>query len=253
MSKKAKRVTVFAPIGLLVGILGTWWWYEPTSSLPVRKFSPTYWKWGGTLLMRSETPEGENLLFDHVPGPPNPVTPLPAPVGRNRTIYRYRRGLHLLDSLSGTAWDEATTPIVDCAAQDAASASPFGINDEHRLRFRRNLFESDRIPTAGKAALGIAASPDKEFVAVISARGMRRNLSPVPFLGGGLRPAGQHYHEVFDRLTGKRVGEAVPIPAIGALGPCWSADGRYVVYADVQLFDIVIVEVPSVQAVEEEP
>ena len=93
--------------------------------------------------------------------------------------------------------------------------------------------------TVGEFAAKVTLSHDGAVVCVLTADGPKRPRSSIrdPWFGGTFGGGfyGQHYVECF-RLPGMTpTGDAVRIPFTTVDGidmPCWSADGRFLVYAN---------------------
>ena len=54
--------------------------------------------------------------------------------------------------------------------------------------------------------------------------------------GGGGYPRGPFYHEVFNRITGAKIGPTYTLAPPGemvTLSYCWEAQGKYVIYHDM--------------------
>jgi hypothetical protein len=154
-------------------------------------------------------------------------------------IYRYDSATGRLDGASEDAWRDAGGEVVDCDRQSAASAAPFVLD----ARERTLRWHDRAVAVAGRTVLLLAAAPDGDRVAVLSARGSVAE-SVLPFLAR-TGTSGQHYHQVFSRRDAAEQGEAVGLPMTSesvALAGCWSADGQNVVYTDVLYNHLCIVQ-----------
>jgi hypothetical protein len=186
---------------------------------------------GAALLLRHRTTV--QRLHEDYPGSDPGVDP------GQPAIYRYDPASTRLDAVAEDAWRDAGGEVVDCDRQSAASAAPFVLDaSERTLRWRDRA-----VAVAGRTVLVLAAGPDGDRVAVLSARGSVAE-SVLPFLAR-TGTAGQHYHQVFSRRDASEQGEAVALPMTSksvALEGCWSADGRYVVYTDALYNHLCIVQ-----------
>ena len=80
------------------------------------------------------------------------------------------------------------------------------------------------------------------MLAVVTAASIGSSL--MPFLGRG--HAGPFHHQVVMADTEAPVGSEVPLPfgkRTSALLVCWSADERFVVYSDLIMSGVAIVDV----------
>jgi hypothetical protein len=198
---------------------------------PDRTYQPVGWGSEATLELRDDGPDG--LLF--APG----IWILQPPVNAERHgAYRLSwASLELIPSTQ-TAWSSASGSVEQC---DRAGLTP-------RSTLREvdgALFISGHpIATRGQVR-HVRLSPNGQLAAVLSASGIRApDFSPMPALGGG-GIVGWRFHQ-FVTASG---GEA-STPSIG-LGfgvsdpiPCWTPDGRAVVYADPAFTDVSLVLAP---------
>jgi hypothetical protein len=206
-------------------------------------FDTPEWGEAGGLELRSD-PGGAALLLRHrstaerlredYRGPAADSAPREPGV-----VYRYDAASARLERADPEAWSRAAGDVVDCNLAAASPTDPFVLDARERtLRWR------DRpVRFSGRIALAAVAAPDGTRVAVLSADGPSRgSVSPASGRAGA---AGQHYHEVFRMQDAAAEGRARPLPLSSetvALAPCWSSDGRYVIYADVLYNHLCVVD-----------
>ncbi len=104
--------------------------------------------------------------------------------------------------------------------------------------------KNNRIETQGPNALKRSPAPKSDMVAVVSADG--RKPGKDMFVGrSGFK--GQHYHQLFERSTGKLIeGSTVKIPFVSrnkSIGLMWSADEKFVIYSSSYYRRIAIVHI----------
>jgi hypothetical protein len=145
----------------------------------------------------------------------------PVPTG---PIYQFMPKSYQLEFATLDDWNSATGPIT------------FRYFD----RFRSEVLRGSRTPLriAGAYHLDRDVSPDRKYVNVVSANGPIGKGSFGFFFGGGggAYPRGPIYHEVFDRLTGAKVGNTYTLKQPGdrvSLSFCWEANGKYIAYHDM--------------------
>jgi hypothetical protein len=107
----------------------------------------------------------------------------------------------------------------------------------------------EQLETLGRYILRVVASPRPDLVALLTAEGPERPKTKggwiVGSVGGGFY--GQHYVEFVQIPEFRRIGEPVRIPFTtvdGIYEPCWSADGRFLIYGDQSLERICVIHVP---------
>ena len=171
------------------------------------------------LLLRRETQTGGALLLKR--------TGL-------ETVYRYDPQKRSLQAVTEVKWQNAGGPIARCLDQGHVLR-----RDDREYK----LFAGDReIPTAGGVAIDDRRSPSGKWVAVHSAAGpVKASIIP----DGSKLIYGQRYHEILSLPDLARVGKPVRIPAEPSrspMHPCWSADDKFVVYADDNFWMVAVVE-----------
>lgn len=207
--------------------------------LSVPSFSTGQYISSGWLLIRTKTPDDHSILFRFL---------------ENDEVYRYRDNLlgpaaenpkpimGIASSgegpqlIEGRYWDSATGPISDCLHQVAGPSGRFEWKKQELLHDGRS------VNYAGKSLWQRAVSPDGEHFAVLSAQGRARYFG-LPFLGGE-SASGARIHQVFRQSDGKLVGEPVILKDAGNddfCRPCWTPDGRMIIYTDHELRRIWVV------------
>jgi len=210
--------------------------------------------WGefGALYLRRESDDPNVLLLRHFnskediyfrrgKSPPEQEVKEPKPV------YRFNARTNNLEPVAPTAWAAATGAVVDCF--DGHQAGAIRGIDSKTLSLN-----DQRVPTAGTVVLDWALSPDKQRLAILSADGPWHE-SMIPFIGGGYAE-GMRYHEVFRRSDGAREGMALKLAGTDEKElyfDCWSADGRYLIWADSYFARLWIIEVPPDEVVNDHP
>lgn len=225
----------------------------------------TGWVEARTLLLRSESDGSAVLLLTYLTEEHygHSAASLPATVAE-RIVYRYDPGNAAPPSagtLTGaetghtqpnwnavdvSTWNRATGRIVTFLEQFSSEIiKPFEVDyRDGKLMWRRQPAQ-----TAGRYVIMAIAAPatadgeTPDLVAVLSAeKGPRETIMPFNPTG----PSGQRYHQLFRRSDGQAVGRTVRLPRINGAHPwwnrpCWSPDGRYVVYSDTDLSRVCIV------------
>jgi hypothetical protein len=181
-------------------------------------------QYGEQLMLRRDTRAERVLLLKH---------------SHREIAYRYDQHTRDLTAVTEQEWGRAGGPIAECGKQFPPSPQVLRIDEQsHRL-----MAGQRQIPTAGRTALKLAASPGNHFVAVLSASGdMQPSL--LPFLGAG-GAAGQHYHQIVSLPDAVVIGTALRIPVQrdnDVLETCWSADEKTIVYHDILFAYLSVVE-----------
>ncbi len=220
MSFASRDLGSVATAVLLIAVTGC---RKTSARAGVERFETPEWAQPGGLELRTDA-AGAALLLRHRSA---------------TTVYRYDATSATFETADADAWQHAGGEIVDCDIAAAARTDPFVLDArEGAVRWRER-----QVSLAGRTPLALAAAPDGERVAVLSATGSLRG-SVAPALGRA-GSGGQHFHQVFRRLDGTEQGRATALPLTSeavALAGCWSADGRYMVYADVLYNHLCIIE-----------
>lgn len=188
-------------------------------------FETPAWQASGMLLVRSEEEEEGALLLKH---------------SERETVYRYDPETQSLSGVASDIWQNAREPIGDCELQSGQSPQVLRIDPKSG----QLLVDNRPITTTGATPLAILGSPSGNRVAVLSAEGPMSG-SILPFLGRG-GASGQHYHQVFSLPGVLPVWKSVRLPLSSekvTLTACWSPNERYVIYADILFFSIVVVDI----------
>jgi hypothetical protein len=195
-------------------------------------FRPVGWGSEATLQLRGDGAGG--LLF--APG----IRYIEPPQGAARhEAYRYDLALPELTPATSEAWSRAPGAIVDC---DRAGLSPASRVDAETGGLR---LDGRAVSMSGRVR-HVRVSPDERFVAVVTASGIPTpSASPVPALGGRAI-LGWRFHHVLSKSSREQIGP----PAALGFGvsdpmPCWSPDGRIVIYANPAFTTVAIVRVPE--------
>ncbi|HNQ22651.1 MAG TPA: hypothetical protein PKK06_06115 [Phycisphaerae bacterium] len=187
------------------------------------------WEGASRLLLRSSAPDSTDLLLRTLTEAERRSPDAAGSAPTDRVIYRYEPGADRLEPVGAAAWTAATGAICDSATQGAIDPLVFDYRT-HTL-----TFQGRALTTGGAKVLTARTSPSGRYVAVLSAKRLRRNgLAPVSFSGVGDTVGWQYYHELFRRSDGTRVGRVVTLPKAMYMGgaiACWSCDERHVVYA----------------------
>ncbi len=150
-------------------------------------------------------------------------------IAERRPPFRYDFGSGQLKKSEAEDWKSAPGPIVDSVAQWVpTSGKPIRFHgSEHAL-----LFNDKRIETAGRSVLRATLSPNRKYVADLSAEGEYR----LGMVFGGTGASGKRFHQVFRNSDGTQIGETIVLADAPDKGDnvtqCWSPDGRWVVYHD---------------------
>lgn len=162
------------------------------------------------------------------------------PVGAARhEAYRYEPGAPDLTPATSEAWSKAPGAIVDCDHAGLSTAT--GVDAESGdLRI-----EGRTVPMSGRVRHA-RVSPDDRFVAVVTASGIPTpSASPVPSLGGRAI-LGWRFHRVLSKSSREQVGPSIALGfGVSDPLPCWSPDGRMVIYANPAFTSVAIVRVPQ--------
>jgi len=218
-----RRVVIAALVAVTLGMAGYAYWRFrtigiPLAPLPMGQYEPS------EILVRAKSNESDAILIGVLKNDDKTFVTRglaePVPSG---PIYRFTPEARRLELVDLDEWRAATGPIT------------FRYFD--RLRSGSLKYASFR--ASGAYSLDIDVSPDRKYVNVVSANARKGKGNFMFFLGGGggAYPRGPFYHETFDRLTGMKVGPTYTLEYPGErvnLSYCWEAQGKYVVYHDMQ-------------------
>ncbi len=215
-----------APLGMIgCGNVGTLF---PVSDVPC--FQPTAWSSGvagwrlirpipdveGAILITQQSSEQIDADGDDGDGmatffPRDPV-------------YRFSPDTGIIELVDSSVWDNLTTPVEICTnSGSGGDVSPF------KEMGTRLFFNEQEIPLAGGSFVGMEGASFSAVVAAISTDGSV--LRGVPFVPVTLvKPSGQHFHQLFSRVDGSPIGEAVRLSLVGRADQCWAARDKYVIY-----------------------
>ncbi len=178
----------------------------------------------GQMMLRREAKGSGALLIKH---------------SERATVYAYDPTKRSLAPAADGAWERAAGPVAECDAQAPPDGAVLRVDTTSH-----KLFAGTReVPTAGRTAIVLTASPSGRLSAALSATGSVRG-SLMPFLGVG-GASGQYMHQVLSLPEAAPVGEAVRVPRLSSrdnLSACWSADEQFVVYHEILFFYLSIVE-----------
>lgn len=180
--------------------------------------------YSGRLHLRRETEAGGALLLKRVDLAP---------------VYRYDPQTRTLTAVTDKQWLNANGPIANCMDQ-LAKPDRVRIRVDHGTH--KLLVTEREVSTAASIALSSLSSPTGNWVAVLSATGP---IIPPFMLFSGARVLGWRYHEVKSVPDAVSVGKSIQIPVVNTITTlqlCWSADEKFVVYADGSFSSLVVVE-----------
>ncbi len=180
--------------------------------------------YGDQLMLRRVAPGAGALLLKHT---------------RGTTVYRYDPTARTLTPVGDEEWRRALGAVAECGQQFAPPPQVLALDPKSD-----KLLAGGRVvPTAGRLALKVIASPSGKWVAVLSADGSKGS-SLMPFTGGG-GASGQHYHQVVSLPGGTPANGTVRVPLrqrYDLLTPCWSADEAFVVYHHITFNYLSIID-----------
>ena len=151
-------------------------------------------------------------------------------------VYRYDPQTRALSAADTAAWDGAAGAVALCSAQIPARTIRI---DTHS---GRATLAGRELAIAGAQAVTTLRSPSERLAVLLSAGAPRSSLMPA--LGAGHQAP--FHHQVLALADGRPIGAARRLPFSGStagLTACWSADERFVVYADLIMTVIAIVKV----------
>lgn len=226
-----RTVVVAATLGLIAVIVAISLSLGRDDRPPDRRYRPIGWGSEATLEIREDGETG--LLFS--PG----IRFVEPPTGVER-VDAYRLDWTSLELTPTTrdAWARASGQTTPCERAGLAPGSALGVvNGELRIA-------GAEVPTRGHVRHA-RLSADGRMAAVLSATGITMpSLAPIPALAGG-NIAGWRYHQFVAIPSGERVGPPVALGlGISDPAPCWSPNGRAVIYADSGFTNLSLVLAP---------
>ena len=195
-------------------------------------FRPVGWGSEATLQLRGDGAGG--LLF--APG----IRYIEPPQGAARdAAYRYDPARPELTPATNEAWSKAPGAIVDC---DRAGLSRTSQVDAQSGGLRLD----GRIVSMSGRVRHVRVSPNEQFVAVVTAFGIPTPAtSPIPTLGGRAI-LGWRFHHLLSKSSRDPIGAPVALGfGVSDPMPCWSPDGRIVIYANPAFTNVAIIRVPE--------
>lgn len=201
------------------------WVATPKSDVPVFAISNPGWS---GLRLRLEH-QGSDILLLTRADPSSTV-----PHFQTAPVYRYDPVASALTEVPKAAWDEATGQIARFDAPRNAHQGWDVTVDNGALLIFGDAVDTRTVEVTGETALWVDESVASDLVAVLTVDGELDRPFYLWFFSrsGGYR--GQHYVELFrlPEMTRRRRALRIPLTtADGIEAPCWSSDGKYVVYS----------------------
>jgi hypothetical protein len=240
---KRGRIGIIITAGAVGTALGAWLWFcAPISDVPVFDIpKPSL----GVLTTRYETAQRDSLL----------ITRVPPPRLSGAATYRYDPSSRTLRVASRNDWDHAGGAITDPSSDLGGSSKLFITTQDGVLIVGGAGISGRAVPTRGQTALVVERSPSQNLVGVLTADGRERWMNRGWFFAFGGGYAGQHYVEFFTLPDMTPLG-AVRIPFTTAEridSPCWSEDGRYLVYTSANGIRMCVIHVDDDPKREQKP
>jgi hypothetical protein len=170
-------------------------------------------------LMVRATPEADGFLIKRE-------------MGSDSVVYRFQAGAARLELVDAARWQAAGTPVADC--EHAPVFAKFRYDIEHGT-----LSRDGRALAIPGYVVSERRSYDGHYLAVLSGAGRGRSLMPF-FGGGGGRPP--YTHSLLSLPDGGVLGASVPLAFDGPNNACWSRDNRFVIYTNLYLTHMAVVE-----------
>ena len=248
-SRKPIAVMCFGALFLIIVI---YFYYRGPSYPVVPAFDLREWSWpsGGSLLIKDANDGTPDLilmcvgvdsgLFDV-----HQLRSIPTRMLKNvPPLLRYIAEQNKVVEVPLESWDMSTGQM------SASWTQPVRLYNRgtftHDLITRLLQFNGKVVPTAGLTVLTAQPDPTKTYVAVLSAKGKLRKS----WAFGDPTVRGDPYHQLFRMSDGTEVGKPVRLK-VATNGtyvyPLWSADGRYVIYKELNEL-LWIIDVSAVLA-----
>jgi hypothetical protein len=205
----------FFPLLFVAVILTGFIWltkdiFATEKTLPVFRLSDKTAGYGELLLVRRLSPNGDILLKRL----------------REKTVYQYDLRRKTAAEVGEDVWNNATEKISVCEG------------------FSENQTDGGKYTTYGKYILAANDSPDKTRTAVLSAYGPKiKNISLMPFLGGGYTIYGTRYLEIKKASENyKNIGKPFRVEKMISPQLCWTEDGNSLVIFDSLYFEFSVAD-----------
>lgn len=167
------------------------------------------------------------------------------PYDRFGTIYRYDAEAVTLLEIPRETWDLASGEIVTVESWMIPTSAWRVVADRGKLCVASKGRASQFVPTQGRTALRAIGDPTGHVIAALTTDGWERPGTRGWFTSFGGGYGGQHYVELFSVPDMIPVKSAIRIPFTNAGGidaPCWSADGKYIVYASADKRRMIVIQ-----------
>jgi len=219
MSKPARTAVVLSAISLILVI----YFVYPRDHYPIiRAIDLRPWSWpsGDSLFIKDANDGTSDLLLMSIGVESglfevNGLRSIPTRMLKNvPPLLRYIAEQNKVVQVPLESWDTCTGKMSHSLTQSA------------RLRGKV-------LATAGPTVLDVQPDPTETYVAFLSAEGKLRK-SWIPFGDPAVR--GDRYHQLFRISDGSEVGKPVKLKVAtnrDYVSPLWSADGRYVIYTEL--------------------
>lgn len=146
-----------------------------------------------------------------------------------RPVYRYLASGHKIVEVTPDTWDTSPGQLLPCSEQlRLYNRGTF----THDLITKVLQFNGQVVATTGPTVLKALPDPSKTYVAVLSATDKVRG-SGIPF--GDPIIKGDRYHQLFRMADASEVGKPLRLKVKtdrDYISPCWSSDGRFLIYHD---------------------
>jgi hypothetical protein len=184
--------------------------FSSEKMLPLFRIGKRTASYGELLLVRRLSPHGDILLKRL----------------KEETIYQYDARRKISFEVGKDVWNNASEKISVC--------EPSRVDQPDQGKYK----------AYGKYILTVNDSPDKTKTAVLSAAGPKvKNISLIPFFGGGETIHGTRYLEIKNASEGyKNIGETFRVEKMISPEVCWTEDGNSVVIYDQVYYDFSVAD-----------